>query len=171
MDLTTILTQPDPIQWCLDNLDMIGRGSNAYVYAHPEAEDMAIRVCEDADEWFLYAMHLSDSPSSHGPAVHALACGNGAYAALTERLSPLDEEWERRVEEYMRFRDASLLPPSMMEFMGSLPRRPTDLRPENWMLRGSDIVLVDPFCDIMQPDAIARFEQAYAVNAIEGAKP
>ena len=171
MDLTTLLTQPDPIQWSLDNLEMIGRGSNAYVFAHPEQDDVAIRLCEDADDWFAYAMEIREAPSSHGPVVHALGHGNGAYAALMERLSPLDAEWERRIEAFVHQADNSQLPPSMLEFMASLSRRPTDLRADNWMLRDSTLVLVDPFGSMMSPDEVAWFEQENAVAANQGAHP
>lgn len=144
--LRDLLERDDPISWALENLEMIGHGSCSYVFSDPDRADVVLRICEDADAWYWYASELVENgtTSRHAPRVHDIAVHNGIYGAEVERLSPVTDEALLASIDAFASRRPHDLPPSMIDFLADCPVRATDLRDENWMMRGDVLVLNDP---------------------------
>ena len=108
LDIPGLLDADDPLAWAAENLDHVGAGGTAVVYAHPGDLGLVIRISDYPDGWFGYAMaladiaadggdgHLARAMARHAPVALDMAYverADGAfYVGLCERLTPAAED-------------------------------------------------------------------------------
>jgi hypothetical protein len=167
----------DPVEWAIDNLALIGRGSAAYVFEHPEDAAYVLRLSEYPDGWFGYAEDTlslieNGTPCPHRPRVTALWVIDGVFAAVGERLEEIGDGTTLAdavdvITSALRSRlhpdGAESLVPGFAEFVTSLDAR-LDARPENFMRRGEVLVYNDPY-SALSFDREKAMREAFAYPA------
>ncbi len=178
-DLEDLLFSDSPIEWAAENLECLGHGHAARIYRHPTLPDCVIRLSDYPDGWFMYAdryLRLTeegDEASPFQPIVRWIGEIDGIFFAISERLdvvevdSPLAEQVELIQSAVSGDTDLwdeiELHTPGIKTFIDSLGK-PVDLRESNFMRRGTQLVVNDPYSSIpFELEAILR--AAYKVSA------
>lgn len=150
------------LEWACDNLKIIGRGSAAIVFNHPDDDTLVVRVSDYPDGWFLYAhqtlqMAAADEKYVFRPEVKSIIEHDGVWLGVGEKLKPIDDQSEmgdiveNLIETIQGNKD--LWPgiekhvPGFHEFLRTLNKR-LDLRLSNFMMRGTQLVFNDPYSSI-----------------------
>jgi hypothetical protein len=175
-EIDGLLESDDPSGWAYENLDLVGEGHHAMVYRHPLRDDMVIRVAPFPEGFFGHAAEADDPCASpHAPLCHAVALVEDTLVGACERLEPVRDDdreaagWIAVARQVVLGRADSVDPsalaafrlaqPGFEEFARSLGPEASDLRDENWLLRGRTLVLNDPV-PMMPPEAARRVEAA-----------
>lgn len=157
-EIPGLLTADCPLEWAWENMKLLGRGEHACIFEHPSDNSRVVRISDYPDGWFEYVTVAGEG--LHVPRVFDFATAGGCFLAIAERLEPVPDdaygeemidcavaviwgEGARRVPDGAldRFRQCQ---PGFEAFVGRLPFRPTDLRNENFMMKGGTLVLNDP---------------------------
>lgn len=130
-------------------LDMLGEGAYAIVMQHPGDPDKVLRVALSDDGWIS---HAAGQPNVLRPVIHALGWTGHVWVAVAEKLMPVAEDWESRVERRVHnlFRgkgpDAEVEAARMMlDETQRHKMRLDDMDARNLMFRANgDLVINDP---------------------------
>lgn len=146
-----------------ERLEITGRGDHAAIFAHPTRPDLVIRASDYPDGFFEYVLQKEAWPAEvqpFCPVVHAIAHVDGEiFVAICERLSKLDAgaDGERLVKVVAQARrvhadrldnDGRAALEMEQPGLSSLLywcRNFRDLKDENWLRRGNQLVLNDPY--------------------------
>lgn len=178
--ISGLVEAESPFAWAFDNLTLVGRGEAAGIFAHPDRDDIVVRVSDYPDGWFAFASLTSAAGARHRKhfpkALEMLAVGDSLIASC-ERLTTVDSEDHEAVEWIEIARQVlqkgdfdgaaagwlAIMQPDLISALRSVGRRLTDLRDSNWMLRGRDLVLNDPI-GTMSANELAWFRSIHAVE-------
>lgn len=109
--LSELLDASNPTEWAVENLRFLGAGETSAVFAHPDREDLVVRISDAPDGGFGYAEWaraeadaggtLAAAIARHAPAVHDFAVRDDGedghwYFGIAERLGETDERPEVR---------------------------------------------------------------------------
>lgn len=133
--------------------DELGSGHFSAVFAHPSDPSLVIKVGGDVkDSWLGFAMYVHEHPASCFPRIEQIILHQNYYIAIMERLSKWRGEPGFPSSSYERIDWVSkrLGEPAVRMFQ-VLGKYETDLHRGNFMMRGDELVLTDPYaCRVLR---------------------
>lgn len=157
-------------------LDLIDKGSQALVFAHPHDPGLVIRLSNPQDGWVPYA--VSATGSTFAPRLDAIGFLGGTWVSVTERLQGAGDHvpgWDYSPRDLCEdilagimgapFGDAERAFPGLSDFAKEYLDDADDLRAGNLMLRGEQLVINDPF--VLAGPEISRIMDEFEITISE----
>lgn len=158
--------------------DLLGSGNFSAAFVHPYDRNKVVKIGFDVgDSWLGFAMYARFNEAPCFPIIESVTLTKKYYVAVMERLDKFSSEAQvfsgyRKARENFYDRDAvkewaSCLHPMAAEMFGLFGSHNTDLHSGNFMMRGGDIVIIDPYHSRKLPgydftDYTPRFERQRA---------
>lgn len=144
------------LAWNMSNTygyDELGSGHFSAVFAHPTDPSLVIKVGGDVkDSWLGFAMYVHEHPASCFPRIEQIILHQNYYIAIMERLSKWRGEagFPSSTHERIDWVSKRLGEPAVRMFQ-VLGKYETDLHRGNFMMRGDELVLTDPYaCRVLR---------------------